>query len=130
MKQVRALLPHEFTTLKEAFKNHPKHRCGSINGLNWVSLFLYDSKRTGRPTIYDHNENQTLKELVDEAPYQLKHTQSKITLETEKTASKSSIKGILKKFDHSHKRARHSLKSKRYQDDFLACLPASYLFLN
>lgn len=129
MKQVRALLPHEFITLEEAFKNHPKHRCrvrahailSSYHGFSikqisqlllvqyatvslwldqWFELgiaFLYDSKRTGRPTIYDHTENQRLKEFVDEEPYQLKHAQSKMTLKTGKKASKSTIKRILKK---------------------------------
>ena len=129
MKQVRALLPHEFTTLEEAFKNHPKHRCrfrahailSSYHGFSikqisplllvrystvslwfeqWFELgivFLYDGKRTGRPTIYDHTENQRLKELVDEEPYQLKHAQSIMASETGKTASKSTLKRMLKK---------------------------------
>jgi transposase len=60
-------------------------------------VFLYDSKRTGRPTIYNSVENQRLKKLVDKEPYQLKQAQSIIILETGKTASKSTLKRILKK---------------------------------
>ena len=130
MKQVRSLLEHEFTTLEEAFKNHPKHRCrtrahailSSYHGFSlkqiakillvksdtvsgWIDLwfdfgiiFLYDGKRTGRPEIYNEAENQRLKELVDEEPYQLKRAQSIMASETGKTASKSTLKRILKNF--------------------------------
>lgn len=59
--------------------------------------FLYDSKRTGRPKIYNSFENQRLKELVDDEPYQLKHAQSIMASETGKIASKSTLKRILKK---------------------------------
>lgn len=130
MKQVRCLLEHEFATLEEAFKNHPKHRCrvrahailSSYHGFSlkqigkillvksatvsgWIDQwfdfgisFLYDAKRTGRPEIYNEAENQRLKELVDEEPYQLKRAQSIMASETGKIASKSTIKRTLKNF--------------------------------
>ena len=66
----------------------------------WFDLgicFLYDSKRTGRPEIYNETENQQLKKRVDDEPYQLKRDQSIMASETGKKVSKSTIKRTLKK---------------------------------
>lgn len=95
---------------------------------SWIDLwldvgisFLSDAKRTGRPEIYNKAENQRLKELVDEEPYQLKRAQSIMASKTGKMVSKSTIKRILKKINYSYKRARHSLKNKRDPLAFEAC---------
>ena len=67
----------------------------------WLDIgiaYLFDAKRSGRPTIYNEQENHRIKELVDQEPHQLKKAQSIMVAETGKKASKSTLKRILKKF--------------------------------
>lgn len=60
-------------------------------------LGLYDRSRTGRPTIYTMEEINLLKKLVDEEPRQIKTAQTKLADMTQKVASTSTLKRLLKK---------------------------------
>lgn len=60
-------------------------------------LGLYDRPRAGRPSIYTAAEVDTLKTLVDEEPRQIKTAQAKLADMTQKTASTSTLKRLLKK---------------------------------
>lgn len=62
---------------------------------------LYDRSRTGRPTIYTAEEVNLLKTLVDEEPRQIKTAQSKLADMTQKVASTSTLKRLLKKISIS-----------------------------
>ena len=58
---------------------------------------LYDRSRTGRPSIYTQAEVSLLKTLVDEEPRQLKTAQTQLADRTQKVASTSTLKRLLKK---------------------------------
>jgi transposase len=60
-------------------------------------LGLYDRPRAGRPTIYTAAEVDLLKTLVDEEPRQIKTAQTKLADMTQKVASTSTLKRLLKK---------------------------------
>jgi len=60
-------------------------------------LGLYDRPRTGRPTLYTAAEVDLLKTLVDEEPRQIKTAQTKLAEMTQKVASTSTLKRLLKK---------------------------------
>ena len=59
-------------------------------------LGLYDRPRAGRPRIYTESEVSLLKNLVDEEPRQLKKAQAQLKAMTQKTASTSTLKRLLK----------------------------------
>ena len=59
-------------------------------------LGLYDRPRAGRPRIYTEVEVNLLKTLVDEEPRQLKKAQAQLKDMTQKTASTSTLKRLLK----------------------------------
>jgi transposase len=69
-----------------------------INRWNREGLLgLYDRSRTGRPPIYTQEEVNLLKTLVDEAPRSLKTAQTQLASMTQKVASTSTLKRLLKK---------------------------------
>lgn len=59
-------------------------------------LGLYDRPRAGRPRIYTESEVNLLKNLIDEEPRQLKKAQAQLKAMTQKTASTSTLKRLLK----------------------------------
>lgn len=59
-------------------------------------LGLYDRPRAGRPRIYTEEEVSLLKTWVDEEPRQLKTAQIQLADMTQKTASTSTLKRLLK----------------------------------
>ena len=59
-------------------------------------LGLYDRPRAGRPRIYTESKVNLLKNLVDEEPRQLKKAQAQLKEMTQKTASTSTLKRLLK----------------------------------
>lgn len=59
-------------------------------------LGLYDRPRAGRPRIYTEEEVSLLKTLVDEEPRQIKTAQIQLADMTQKTASTSTLKRLLK----------------------------------
>lgn len=58
---------------------------------------LYDRPRSGCPPIYTEAEVELLKALVDAEPRQIKTAQTKLADLTQKTASTSTLKRLLKK---------------------------------
>ena len=58
---------------------------------------LYDRPRSGCPRIYTEAEVALLKTLVDEEPRQIKTAQTKLADLTQKVASTSTLKRLLKK---------------------------------
>ena len=58
---------------------------------------LYDRPRSGCPPIYTEAEVALLKTLVDEEPRQIKTAQTKLADVTQKVASTSTLKRLLKK---------------------------------
>lgn len=60
-------------------------------------LGLYDRPRSGCPRIYTEAGVELFKALVDEEPRQLKTAQSKLADLTQKVASTSTLKRLLKK---------------------------------
>lgn len=60
-------------------------------------LGLYDRPRSGCPRIYTEAEVALLKTLVDEEPRQIKTAQTKLAALTQKVASTSTLKRLLKK---------------------------------
>ena len=59
-------------------------------------LGLYDRPRAGRPRIYTEVEVNLLKSLVDEEPRQIKTARIQLADMTQKTASTSTLKRLLK----------------------------------
>jgi transposase len=59
-------------------------------------LGLYDRPRAGRPRIYTEVEVNLLKTLVDEEPRQIKTARIQLADMTQKTASTSTLKRLLK----------------------------------
>ena len=59
-------------------------------------LGLYDRPRAGRPRIYTEVEVNLLKTLVDEEPRQIKTARIQLKDMTQKTASTSTLKRLLK----------------------------------
>lgn len=58
---------------------------------------LRDKARSGRPPIYDNQEQERLQELVEETPHQIKTIRARLHEETGKTASTATLKRVLKK---------------------------------
>ena len=58
---------------------------------------LYKGHAGGRRSIYTHQEEQRIKELVSEEPRRLSYVQAKIEEETGKPASQTTLSRILKK---------------------------------
>ena len=58
---------------------------------------LYDEPRSGRPTIYTESEAQHLRELIEQEPRQVKQAQAQLIRETGKSASRDTLKRLLKK---------------------------------
>ena len=63
-------------------------------------LGLYDRPRAGRPRIYTEVEVNLLKTLVDEEPRQIKTARIQLADMTQKTASTSTLKRLLKLETH------------------------------
>ena len=77
-----------------------------------------DAPRIGRPPIYNAEQQQRLRELVDEEPRQLKRAQARLAAETGKPAGTRTLTRILKNFRCVRKRCRLSLKARRDQQAF------------
>ena len=70
----------------------------------WLDLWdengitgLFDAPRKGRPLIYNSNDIEILKALVDKEPHQLKQVKATFELKTNKKSSSGTIKRLLKK---------------------------------
>jgi transposase len=125
MKYVKLLTEAERVTLQEAWKYGPTQRahalCLSAQGFRiprlvpifgvdrdtlsgWIDdweregvVGLYDAQRVGQPPIYNAEEQQRLRELVEEEPRQLKRAQAQMAVETGKVASTKTLTRVLKK---------------------------------
>tara|TARA_B100000282_G_scaffold106482_1_gene75585 strand:+ start:5 stop:493 length:489 start_codon:yes stop_codon:yes gene_type:complete len=69
---------------------------------------LYDNKRTGRPPIYNEEENEIINSLVEKEPKQLKICLSEIESQTGKTSSVDTIKRVIKRSGQRWKRIKKS----------------------
>lgn len=69
---------------------------------------LYDNKRTGRPPIYNEEENKIINSLVEKEPKQLKICLSEIESQTGKTSSVDTIKRVIKRSGRRWKRIKKS----------------------
>ena len=58
---------------------------------------LYDQRRPGRPTIYNEEEAQRFRDLLEANPRQVKQAQAQLQEETGKIASTKTVKRLLKK---------------------------------
>jgi transposase len=81
---------------------------------------LYDGPRSGRPRIYTEIEAQRLRELIEQEPRHAKQAKAQLIRETGKSASRDTLKRLLKK-KLRWKRCRKSLKSKRNEQAFRQC---------
>ena len=58
---------------------------------------LYDEPRSGRPPIYSEAEAQRLQELIEQEPRHVRQAQAQLVRETGKSASRDTLKRLLKK---------------------------------
>lgn len=79
---------------------------------------LYTKVGQGRKPIFSKEESQKVKKIVEQTPRKI--NLDKIEKETGKTASKTTIKRILKRLRMTWKRVRQSLKAQRDELDFRA----------
>ena len=79
---------------------------------------LFDAPRAGRLPIYSAEQQQPLRELVDEELRQLKRAQAELAAETGKLASTRTLARVLKNFRCVWKHCRRSLKGRRDQPAF------------
>jgi hypothetical protein len=90
-------IPEEIRiTLQEMYMNHPTFRCPQRAQAILLSV-RDDRPRSGCPRIYTEAEEEMLKTLVEEEPRQIKTAQTKPADMTQKVASTSTLKRLLKK---------------------------------
>ena len=81
---------------------------------------LKDQPRSGNPGILTQSEKQLVIELCQETPRSIPSIIASLFEQTEKYASDSTIKRILKSAKLTWKRVRKSLKSKQNKEEFEA----------
>ena len=82
---------------------------------NWEEkgvVGLFEGKRPGRPSIYDHEEEEKIINFIKSEPRQIKFAKEKIESETGKNSSIKTLKRIAKRFKMKWKRARKTTKGK------------------
>ena len=79
---------------------------------------LYDKLRSGRKPTLTEEEQEILRELINENPRNLKLVGEKLKEKTGKSLSAWSLRRWAKKLNLKWKRVRKSLKSKRDEEEF------------
>ncbi len=82
---------------------------------NWENtgiIGLYDGSRSGRPSIFDKNEQSKIIKKIEDDPRSLKKVTAEITEETGKKASLDTVRRVLKKRRKIWKRMKKTVAKK------------------
>ena len=94
---------------------------------NWITQYekegvsgLQDRPQSGRPPLLTESDKQQVEKFIRETPKQPKVVLAKVESELGKSSSRDTLKRTLKSLDHTYRRVKKSLRSKRDEDQFEA----------
>ena len=94
---------------------------------NWISRYekegvagLKDKPKSGRPPILTEKDKDRVEAFIQETPQQPKVVLARVETELGKTISRDTLRRVLKGLDHTYRRVRKSLRSKRDDQEFEA----------
>ena len=94
---------------------------------NWISRYekegvegLKDKSKSGRPPILTEADKHRVEEFIKETPQQPKVVLARVEAELHKSISRDTLRRVLKGLDHTYRRVKKSLRSKRDDQDFEA----------
>ena len=94
---------------------------------NWISRYekegvagLKDKPKSGRPPILTEKDKDRVEAFIQETPQQPKVVLARVETELGKTVSRDTLRRVLKGLDHTYRRVRKSLRSKRDDQEFEA----------
>jgi len=92
---------------------------------NWITQYekegvsgLQDHPISGRPPILTEADKQQVEKFIRETPKQPKVVLAKVESELGKSISRDTLKRTLKSLDHTYRRVKKSLRSKRDDQQF------------
>lgn len=94
---------------------------------NWITQYekegvsgLQDRPKSGRPSILTESDKQQVEAFIRESPKQPKVVLARVEEELGKSISRDTLKRTLKSLDHTYRRVKKSLRSKRDDQQFEA----------
>ena len=94
---------------------------------NWITRYekegvagLKDKPKSGRPTILTEEDKQRVEEFIQDTPQQPKVVLARVEAELGKSMSRDTLRRVLRSLDHTYRRVRKSLRSKRDDQEFEA----------
>ena len=94
---------------------------------NWITRYekegvegLKDKPKSGRPPILTEKDKQRVEEFIQETPQQPKVVLARVEIELGKSISRDTLRRVLKSLDHTYRRVKKSLRSKRDDQEFEA----------
>lgn len=94
---------------------------------NWITLYkkdgvagLKDDPKSGRPELLTAPDKKKVAAYMQETPRQPKTVLARIESELGKTISRNTLRRALKSMDHTYRRVKKSLRSKRDDQAFEA----------
>ncbi len=94
---------------------------------NWITRYekegvagLQDKPKSGRPTILTEEDKERVEEFIKETPQQPKVVLARVEAELHKSISRDTLRRVLKGLDHTYRRVKKSLRSKRDAQEFEA----------
>ena len=83
-------------------------------------LLFYQTTKSGRPPILTEKDKDRVEAFIQETPQQPKVVLARVETELGKTISRDTLRRVLKGLDHTYRRVRKSLRSKRDDQEFEA----------
>ena len=134
MMQSKACDKRTFKRLQSVKLNAKGYSIPQISGLldvhynsvyNWITQYekegvagLKDHPISGRPPILTEADKQLVEKLIRETPQQPKVVLAKVESELGKSISRDTLKRTLKSLNHTYRRVKKSLRSKRDDQEF------------
>ena len=92
---------------------------------NWITVYkkdgvagLKDDPKSGRPPLLTQADKKKVAVYVQESPRQPKTVLARIASDLGKTISRNTLRRVLNAMDHTYRRVRKSLRSKRDEQAF------------
>jgi transposase len=92
---------------------------------NWITRYekegvagLQDKPKSGRPTILTEEDKERVEAFIKETPQQPKVVLARVEAELHKSISRDTLRRVLKGLDHTYRRVKKSLRSKRDDQKF------------
>ncbi len=92
---------------------------------NWITRYekegvagLKDKPKSGRPTILTEEDKQRVEGFIQDTPQQPKVVLARVEAELGKSMSRDTLRRVLRSLDHTYRRVKKSLRSKRDDQKF------------